>query len=85
VFNVDDAHIHFLSEDAVSKALIRGVDVQVMDLSEDATVFAGQVVAESDRLISTRELDPSHKAIVRAGSEGECVGSLQRAWEGRFC
>lgn len=74
VFNVDDAHIHFLSfEDAVAKALIRGVDVEVMDLSWDATVFAGQVVAESDRLIGTRELDPRHKVIVRAGSEDAVI------------
>ena len=74
VFNVDDAHIHFLSfEDAVAKALIRGIDVQVMGLSEDATVFAGQVIAESDRLISARELDPGHKVIVRAGSEDAVI------------
>jgi hypothetical protein len=51
VDHLSDGYIHFLSfEEAVASALIRGVDVRKMDLSDDATTFAGQVVAETDRL-----------------------------------
>lgn len=78
VFNVDDNHIHFLSfEHAVDDALIRGVDVHVMNLSDDTTTFARQVVAESDRLVSSGELDRGHKVIVRAGSEDTVIDLYQ--------
>jgi hypothetical protein len=70
VFNVDDAYIHFLSfEEAVAKALIRGVDVRPMNLSDDATKFTSQIVAETDKLVTAGRLDVDHKVIVRAGSE----------------
>lgn len=70
VFNVDEGYIHFLSfEQAVAAALIRGVDVRKMNLSDDASTFAAQVVAETDRLAANGRLDPGYKVIVRAGSE----------------
>lgn len=74
VFNVDESHIHFLSfESAVAACLIRGVSIEPTNLSDDARIFADQVISASDRLIRNGGLAPDHKVIVRAGSEDTVI------------
>lgn len=70
VFNVDDAHMHFLSFDcAVDKALIRGVKIDELLLELDTYKFAQQVIHERDRLIHDGVFGQDCKVIVRAASE----------------
>ncbi|MCK1270824.1 MULTISPECIES: DEAD/DEAH box helicase family protein [unclassified Bradyrhizobium] len=82
IFNVDDAQIHFLSfERAVEDCLIRGVTIEIVNLSDDARTFAAQIIAASDRLVRSGELAPDHKVIVRGGSE-DTVIDLFEAFRG---
>lgn len=87
VFEVDDAHIHFLSfSEAVERRLIRDVEVVEDQLPVDPGAFATELVARADALRAAGRLDPGAKVIVRCASEesvSEMAQSLRHALAGR--
>jgi hypothetical protein len=79
VFDVDDAHIYFLSfQEAVDNNLIRGVEIFEEHLPQDAAGFAANLVARVDELTAKGLLDAGSKIIVRCASE-ESVADMYRA------
>lgn len=87
VFDVDDAHIHFLSfSEAVERSLIRDVEVVEDHLPVETEAFAIALVARVDALRAAGRLDPTAKVIVRCASEesvAEMAQSLSHALAGR--
>jgi superfamily II DNA/RNA helicase len=81
LFDVESGWISFLSfAKAVENSLIRGVEIQELSLSRDASEFAKQIVAIRSRCILEERFAPDCKVIVRANSEGS-VRALFTAFE----
>ncbi|WP_376743885.1 DEAD/DEAH box helicase [Ensifer canadensis] len=79
IFDVDDAHIHFLSfEEAVEGGLIRGVEIVEAVLPLDPGEFAVELVARVDALVADGRFTASNKVIVRCASE-ESVTEMHQA------
>lgn len=79
IFDVDDAHIHFLSfAAAVEDRLIRGVEIVEAVLPLDPGEFAVELVARVDALVVDGRFTASNKVIVRCASE-ESVTEMHQA------
>jgi superfamily II DNA or RNA helicase len=72
IFDVDPDHVHFLSfEQAVTKHLIRGVEIVEESLDRGAFEFAKKVITTRQKLVSEGRFGPESKIIVRAASEDD--------------
>lgn len=78
LFDVDDAHIYFLSfMEAVGKALIRDVEFDEQRLSNRVEEFASTVIQKRDELISNGRFTSTSRIIVRGASEDSVTELFQ--------
>jgi superfamily II DNA or RNA helicase len=70
IFDVDDAHIHFLSfTDAVDQGLIRGVQIDEQPLSGSVDEYAVELISKVDALVAEARFTAANKVIVRCDRE----------------